>query len=89
MQAMPFNSNFSPDCGGSQNATNVINTTTMAGTIAMALNIGESRRKFKWNAVKIFSIKIELKYISIKYLTYVNIGFWTAWIILLVTFRRC
>lgn len=47
MKAMPFNNNFSPAWGGSQKATKVINTTTMAGTMAMALNIGECRRKFK------------------------------------------
>lgn len=46
-QATAFNSNFSPACGGNQNGTNVINTITTAGTIAMALNIGELRRKFK------------------------------------------
>lgn len=52
MQATPFNSNFSPACGGNQKATKVMNTMTMAGTIAMALNIGEFRRKFKWKAEK-------------------------------------
>jgi hypothetical protein len=41
MQAMPFNNNFSPACGGSMNATNVIKITTIAGTIAIALYIGE------------------------------------------------
>lgn len=52
MQAMPFNNNFSPACGGSQKATKVMNTTTIAGTIAIALNIGDWRRKFSWNALE-------------------------------------
>lgn len=56
IQAMPFSSNFSPACGGNQKATKTMNTTTIAGTMAMALNIGDCRRKFKWNAGKFFEL---------------------------------
>lgn len=47
IHAMPFNNNFSPACGGNQNETKVMITTTIAGTIAITLNIGERRRKFR------------------------------------------
>lgn len=51
MQATPFSNNFSPDCGGSQKLTRVMNTITSMGDTAMALNIGDERLIDTSNAV--------------------------------------
>lgn len=63
IHAIPFNSNFSPDCGGSQELTNVMKTITITGDTAIALNIGDSRLNViskaidgRENGVKIINI---------------------------------
>ncbi|CRK86398.1 CLUMA_CG000380, isoform A [Clunio marinus] len=43
--AIPFNNNFSVDCGGNQKVTSIIQATASAGIITRDLNIGDLRFK--------------------------------------------
>lgn len=47
IHAVPFKSNFSPDCGGNQKLTNVMKIITITGDTTMALNIVDER----WNVI--------------------------------------
>jgi hypothetical protein len=50
--AIPFTKSFSPDCGASQNETNVMKIIKTAGETTIALYMGDERSKVNSNAIK-------------------------------------